>query len=615
MSNFLEDTDLIFNQRLSYKKKKAHDFKWAEECADYVDLMQSTKDKTKRNERLKMNYDLYNGHGQSAMEHFSDEFSYELAEEGITSDLEGIKHYPIQDQVAKSMVGEQQRRKLKPVAVDVSKYSSNMRKKKRLELIQEKIQETVLNPLNKEVTMEYMRKNQIEDVYSLSPEEQQQMQQEINQEVADRSPEDIDMYMSNKYKSPPEVQAQKITDWLVSEYDLKYLTDEGMKHAIITGDEVYYIGVRHNKPYIELVDPMGFYHRGRKNAHFIEESELAKYEQYVMFSDIYNWYGDEIGRKKKYKETLERWASGYVDTEEQNGRFLGSYDNHKKLLEVGDIRTKEGQNDMANLRSGYHNNWRKGGDIRHVHCTWKSLRKLKYITRLVNEKEETYWVDESYTFNPLKGDIKEDVAWVNEVWECTKIGSTTDAIYLNKRPVPYQYKSLKNPWDVKLPYIGAEYSKLMGNTARTSPMDLGKPWQYKFNMQMAKIEEMEQTDMGKILLYSMNAKPKDWSWGKFLKMIKYGKIAPINLQQEGVNPIDAQVFKSIDMSNMQDLAGKLQYLEFLKNQVAISMSYNPSRLGAMQPYMSVGNNQQNIVQSTYQTEDIYTTHNKVIEIY
>jgi len=43
------------------------------------------------------------------------------------------------------------------------------------------------------------------------------------------------------------------------------------------------------------------------------------------------------------------------------------------------------------------------------------------------------------------------------------------------------------------------------------------------------------------------------------------------------------------------------------------MSYNPSRLGMQATSVSVSNNQQNIVQSSYQTYDIYNMHNKIVE--
>jgi hypothetical protein len=43
------------------------------------------------------------------------------------------------------------------------------------------------------------------------------------------------------------------------------------------------------------------------------------------------------------------------------------------------------------------------------------------------------------------------------------------------------------------------------------------------------------------------------------------------------------------------------------------MYYNPSRLGQISPYLPVTNNQQNIMQSSAQTEDLYSIHNKITE--
>src|SRR5690606_17834790 len=62
-----------------------------------------------------------------------------------------------------------------------------------------------------------------------------------------------------------------------------------------------------------------------------------------------------------------------------------------------------------------------------------------------------------------------------------------------------------------------------------------------------------------------------------------------------------------------NIAQSIEYLEYLRNQVALSMSYNPSRLGLQGPTVPVTNNQQNIIQSSYQTNDIFSGHNKIVE--
>lgn len=597
----------VLSKRLSWKQKKANDYEWAKECIDYVDDLYFPYSDRNRIKRLQMNYDLYNGQGEKAMKDYaSDEAARELAEEGIMAGYENIQHHPVIDQIAKALVGEQQLRPLNAIAFDSSTYTINDKKQKRLSLFQNYLDSTITKPLVAQVTEQFMMENGIQDPFSLAPEQQKEMQQAIDEQVKVLSPKEMENYMRKEYKSPPEIQAQKIIDFLMDYLDIKFTTDEGFKHAIITGEEVYRVGIRHNMPFIELVDPMGFYHISRPNSFFVEDGIAAKYDQYVMLSDIYNWHGDEIGRKKLIKDKLDLYSTGDLGSKVIDERI---YTSPESLRAIPNLMTKEGQDSLQAIFGSY-GITKKGGNIKYTHVTWKALRKLRRLCRIENGEKSYFWVDESYTFNPLKGDVEEKEAWVPEVWQGVRID---DDIYLDIGPVPYQYKSLSNPWDVKLPYIGAQYSKLMNNTSNVAPMDLAKPWQYKFNVQMAKIHEMEASDLGKVFLTSFHAKPKGWSWQKYILMAKYGKIIPVDLQKEGVTPMDAQVFKGVDLSTVNDLAGKLQYLEFIRNQISLAMSYNPSRLGMQAPSTTVSNNQQNIVQSSYQTYDLFNTHNKIVE--
>lgn len=614
IDNVPYQSGVIFNKRLTWKQKKKDDFKWIEKCADHIDRIYLPYSDKTRLKRLQMNYDLYNGHGEKEMQEYAGQID-DLFEEGVFSGYENVQHHPIINQVAKSMVGEQQLRPLNPTAWDTSIFSMNDRKRKKQELYTNWMQVNILDPIKQKITMQVMQEMGITDPYKMTPDEQEQFARSIEGGVKANTPKEIEEYMRKGYKSPSETQAQKLIDFLMDYLDIKFLTDEGFKHAIITGEEIYKVGIRHNMPSLELVNPMGFYHLSRGNAMFIEDGIAAKYDQYVMLNDIYNWHGDEIGKSKEIQDKLEKYSLGLWDTKggAPNSRLVAEVVANPAIAQNAPYAgSREGQEYLKNIFESMGQGYHRGGDIKYTHITFKALRKLKQIKRSTDGQKRSFWVDESYQFNSLKGDLEEYECWVPEVWEATKIGYS-DAIYLNKQPIPYQYRSLDNPFDVKLCYVGALYSKLMGNSSNVAPMDLGKPWQYKFNIQMAKIHELEATDMGKVFLTSFQAKPKDWSWKKFILMMKYGKIAPVDMQQEGVTPVDAQLFKSLDLSTMSELEAKLQYLEFLKNQIVLSMSYNPSRLGMQAPNVSVTNNQQNIMQSSYQTYDIYNLHQKVVE--
>jgi hypothetical protein len=604
-----------FNHKLPFSKKKANNFEWVEKMCDYYDYYYGDQLFGDKQKNMLLNYDLFNGRGEKAMEQYNREFGVSiLAEEGFNGGFESVQHFDIISHIAKAMVGEQKKRPLKPTVIDTSGYALNQRKRKQLELMQQYLQETILMPIEQEVTQKYLQEMGITDIYSMSPEEQQQMMSDVSQRTQAMAPKEILEYMRKDYKAPSERQAQKLLDYLIKELDIKYVTDEGFKHMIISGEQIYHVGILHDMPFLKLINPLGFTWSGTPNTFFIEDGEWCKYEEMVKFSDFFNEFGDQLNSTELIK--LERIFEGNNSMENHRGRFesrlVSVIDVNPQIIEGVDIRNRDGQNFMQQMYQNYGDKFAHA-DLRRVHVNFKSLRKLKNIRRM-DEKGQvnSFWVDESYEFNPLKGDIEEHIAWVPEVWEATKFG-TIDALYFNKRPVPNQYRSLQNPWNVKLSYYGAQSSRLMGNSRNVSPVDLGKPWQYKFNVQMARLHEIEATDIGKVLLTTFTALPDGWTWGKFLKMMKYGKIAPINSQSEGLSANDMQAIRSLDLSTIQDLSSRLQYLEWLRNQVSTAMHYNPSRLGDVSPYTAVTNNQQNIIQSSHQTEDIYSLHNKVVE--
>jgi len=611
-------------QRLSWKEKSKDDFKWVEKCADWYDYSTSLNIPRDYQEKMQINYDIYRGRGEDFMKELNVDFAHLLAEEGIEMNHEQVLYHPLIDQIAKAYVGEQQRRKLKPITIDASGYTMNFRKMERNKLFQDYINQTHILPMKEQVIRDVLNQLGTTDVFTLNPDEQEEFQFMVEERMESRTPDEIENYMRKDYKSPSETQGQRLMDFMMSELNLKYITDENFKHFIITGKQVYKIGHRHGMPYVEIVNPINFSNIASADSLFIEDSEAAKYDCYLQYSDFYNKFGNDLTKKDLEKidriSGLSDGAWGISDYHTRDSKMVGeiamadSVSGGQLFDNAPDVRTREGQEYVKNIYQKFGTSADNYSSILHSNIVYKSLRKLFFITRAGRDGgEETFFVDgDFYTPNKAKGDLEWKEIWAPQSWNVDKIGDS-DNLYINKYPLPYQNLSADDPWNIKIPYVGIEYSKLAGNGKLTSPMDPAKPWQYKFNVQMAKIHETESTDIGKVLLTTMNAKPAEWSWGKWLMMMKYGKIAPINLTDEGASPLDANVFKSVDMGTLDRLAGQLQYLEFIKNQAALAMSYNPSRLGQAEPYVAVTNSQQSIVQSSYQTEDIFTTHNQVIE--
>src|SRR4029079_17922576 len=281
----------LLNKRLSWNQKSMNDFKWAKDCAQFIDGQYYCYSDIKNIERIQMNYDLANGMGEQAMKDFGAHIIPELADEGFNDmDVYGnIQHHPIIQQVYSAMLGEQQLRPLTPIALDTSAFSMNQTKRKRLELSQQYLQEQIIAPklaqIKAKIQEEYTKKYGIKDLFKLQPEEQQQMQADIEGQLKAQTPKEISEYMRKDYKSPGSIQAQRILDFVMSDLDVKNITDDNFKNLLIAGEEIYKVGVRNNRSFIDIVNPMGFYYMARPNSLFIEDGVAWKYEQYVMYND------------------------------------------------------------------------------------------------------------------------------------------------------------------------------------------------------------------------------------------------------------------------------------------------------------------------------------------
>lgn len=592
----------ILTEYLPYRSKQAREFEWAEKCADYIGTLYSPLRDEERLRNLKINYDIANGRGDILLNNTAQFDVQKIEGEIISSGSYPIRHVPVINQIYNGMIGEQMQASLKFTAVDSSGYSTNMRQKKRLELNQQWIQDNIIGPIEQQIAMQVMIENGVTDQSKLSPDQQQDLFADIQNRTKFRLIEDIDKFMARDYKTPVETQVQRLVNWLVNECDIKYITDENFKNVIITGSEIYRIFIRNNLPKVEIVNPVGFWNHSSKNKLFIDESDIIAYRQGITFADIMNWHGTELF-KSKYKDKLS-----VIKQNDILNRVVGSPFGSLVLKVAPPINTEEGQRyaKVLNTIFGDTNN----GDINYTHHVWKSFGKQKAIKRKTKQGVQLFYVDEHYEFNPMKGDIEENIEIVPELYQCTKIGSD---IYVDKGPLPYQYRSRQNPFEVRMNYVGANYNTFGGNSNNVAPLDLGKPWQHKINIQMAKIEEIDRKSHGSILLFLKAAKPRNTTWREWFNLIKNEGIAITEGQSEGLTANDLQAIRSIETAQLKELAERLQYVEFLRNQMAMSMGFNPSRLGIQNPDMSVTNNRQNIVQSTIQTEYLYRTHNKVVE--
>jgi hypothetical protein len=612
----------ISQHRNTYASKKANNWKWLKEWVDYYCDQLSYVDPDLLDKDL-LNYRLWNARGVYKTDVSSPFVNEQFEEEGYYFSNEDIPHFDIITPIAKSLLGQQQLMPFKPIVTDSSSDNVNYRKKKKLELLQDWLNQTYIQPSKQEAIQMWMRENNIQDPSQLPPEMQEQFQQETQQKSEALLPKDIDRYMASDYKSPRETLLQRITEFTLRRDKLKFWTDENFKHLLITGREIFETGIKHNKAFTRIVNPVNYISGGPSDALFEEDMDWQVYKEDISLSTLFKDHGHEITEKDitKLKEfdpsnnnnitrTRGEFPEPMATKVAQFDAETGFFDN------LPNMKSKEGQSVLLSLYQKFGNIDPNDTLFTRTTVVFKSLRKFKLVTRYNAENNEysEEWVDGSYERN-LKKDLYVSTHWFPHAYMGRRVeyGASDSYLYFDLGPVPNQYKNMLEPWNIKMPFMGIKFSKLFNNTENVAPLDLAKPWQDKFNIKLAIISEKEATDIGKIITVADTLKPEGWTYFQWLRMAKMGKILPLNTSNELMNGVDPQMFKQYDLTQLNEIAAHLQQLDWIRSQAALAMNYNPQRLGQIVPTEAVRNSQQNIQQSTYQTQDLFTLHNECVE--
>jgi hypothetical protein len=570
-----------------------------------------------KKEKFKINYELFNG--RMDFDSYLDTGNTIATELGIEiPEMEVNKsdfiHFPILQNVLNDLEGEEIKRPFNLRTVTTNSNSESVRQKTRKDLLVENTSKIVKQQLLEKIAKENQKKLE-EAQASMDPsvdpqyqeklqELQQSLEAQIEANMQRMTPLEVETYMSNNFKLPEEKLTDEILQYHIRTDRLKGIFDKGWKDVIITGEEVYWTGEWNGRPIIKVCNPLYFNYSKSKDVDYLDEADWCTYDEYLSIYEIYQHFGNIITEEEravldKYESTLNSPSDAKVWDIIPNA-----------IMNMTDAETTPSWIDP--WQDNYNDNY-KTRRLRVTHVVWKTLKKIKYIYRLnENGTLEKSIVDETYVFNKAT-DIKQETIWIPEYWQGYKI-FTNPKIYLKIEPIPNQYRDIDNPFQIRGPYTGTVYSAR--NSSPISITDLGKPWQFLYNVIVNQIIEVMKTDIGNILLGLQEQIPKELTPTQWMTYIKKFKVALISASKDGdlrSMGIDPQYWKSINLSHTQDIAQKLNLLDYIERKMTQAMSYNPNRLGMQSPYESVGNNQQSIIQSSNQTEKWFYIHNYVKE--
>jgi hypothetical protein len=582
-------------QRLSRSQKGK---KWGQTCIDELEkITYGDINYNGRSSRYKkqINYDLFNGRlDQNDFQYILNPFGFNESEFPAT-----MQHYDIISPKIQLLMGEEIKRpfNFKVVSHDPDAISQLEEKKK--EMLMDYLY-TILVPAEDQA-------------------QQAQAQQELEANDPDaaamakpKTPAQIEKYINYDYQDIREITAQNILEYLTRKDDLELKFNAGFKDALISGEEIYWVGEVSGNPTVRLCNPLDIRVILDPDSPWIEDSQAVIEERWLTLSTVLDEFYQFLTPTEIDK--LEKGTDGDNTKMEGNGLNYPYSEfnivNYQRLDTVG-----SGVYDPGLIRS-----YRRNGMIRVLQVEWKSMRKIGIISYTdesgVPQEDIVDEIFEIPEYAEVKGGIHyfDGVElkwyWISEYWEGTKIG---EAIFVNVKPKINQRRDLENPSDVKSGYVGYIYNER--NSESISLIDRMKPFQYLYNIIYYRTELAIAKSKGKVALMDIAQIPSSEGWdvSKWMYYLEAVGVMFINSREEGNRSQQAapfNQFQSIDLSMGNYINTHVQLLDQIKTELGELSGVSRQRQGQVQTNELVGNTERAVVQSSHITEFWFYSHNE-----
>lgn len=554
-------------QKLPLSKKGK---KWQEDCVNYIigeGNVTSGGNSTSYYGELQTYYNLYNSiFDEKDFKSITNPFKVEDGFPAAPHDFNIIR--PKVD----LLIGEETKRPLNFRVIRTSQEATSE--------MQEKEKQMILQYIQAAITAR------------MSPEEAQQFQEQL-QSGEVMPPEQIAKYMDKDYKDIVENTAYHTLTYLREKLDLDNEFIKGWKDGLISGREIYYVGVLNAEPYVERVNPIYFSYDKSPDLEFIEDGSWCCRKMRMPITEVYDRYYDKL--EEKDLDKLEEMIGSTP------GRNLGD----RSPVDMG-IQLRIYDNPIfEGAGKSLVNVW---------HCCWKSFKKIFYVTTTDDAGQpQVNIVDETY--QPVGNEISVEPDWIVEVWEGYRAGSD---LYFGIQPIEYQHVSIDNPNSQKLPYCGAIYSNT--NSKPRSLVSILKPLQYMYIVLWYRLELAIARDKGKVVNMDITQIPKSMNispakWMHYLSSVGVNFINPYeegwNIPgREGGKPAQFNQITALDLTMSNVIAEYIQLMDKIEELAGTISGITQQREGAVSSSEMVGNVERSVVQSSHITEPLFWVHNQ-----
>ena len=499
-----------------------------------------------------------------------------------------IQHYPIMNSKLSVLRGEESKRVFDYRVVITNPNAISEKENTRKEELNARLQQVIAD------------KSQSED--------------EFNQEL-----EKINDYFTFEWQDSREIRANALLSHYTKEYNIPFLFNMGFMDGMTVGEEIYQCDIVGGEPTIEKINPLKIrvFKSGYSNR--IEDAGMIVIEDYWSPSRVIDTFYDSLSRKDiEYIEKSQGNVSGGTtdsmdNVDERQGFVNRVFVGEEATMQDGFFWDPIGNADSINSNLAPFDTL---GNIRVIRVYWKSLRKIKKVKSYdpMTGEELFSFYPETYILKKDQGE-EEEIFWINEAWEGTKIGSD---IYVNMRPRVIQYNRLSNPSRCHFGIIGSIYN--INDSRPFSLVDMMKPYNYLYDVIHDRLNKLIAKNWGKIITLDLAKVPEKWDVEKWLYFAKTNNIAVVDSFKEGnkgaatgklaggLNNASSGV---IDAELGNTIQQYTNLLEFIKMEMSEVAGITKQREGQVANRETVGGVERATLQSSHITEYLFLIHDDV----
>jgi hypothetical protein len=223
-------------------------------------------------------------------------------------------------------------------------------------------------------------------------------------------PAQIQKYMRYDYRERREILAQQVLNYLTRKLDLKDLKTDAFKHALISGDEILYVGELNGEPNIQVVNPLGFFYHKSGEEKWIQKSLYAGYTTHMTPAEVLDRYGKYLSEEDKSK----------IDSPSSSSFALREF-KMEQNAKYGNTPYDPGFEGIATSQQGSYGEPNQE-DVAVSHVEWVSQRRVGFLSFVDEAGEEQsemvsedFVIPTTYTKETVRGAY--DSKTIYYIWE------------------------------------------------------------------------------------------------------------------------------------------------------------------------------------------------------